>query len=274
MNFLSPSAVRWSRYRCGRMGFDDSKVFFDGLWWSKSLLWCAVMIKKSSLMYFDDPRFFFDGLWWSKSLLCRTLMIQKSSLMDFEWSKSLLWQTLMTQKSSLTDFDDPKVFFYGLWWSKSILWWTLMIQKSSLKKLGKQQFKYQIFKTNTDLTNQKKGHLVLVSRSQRKLFVCGVKVNKAWVRIDILVLVSKRTHSLSRPSHNNYLNTRVLLFYQHQRQHQKYQTPTPTPTNTNIINNTNTDTKSKTMTNINININMINFSTPLKSVGNCYKDLM
>ena len=64
----------------------------------------------------------------------------------------------MIQKYSFMDFDDPKVFF---------------------EKLGKQQFKYQIFKTNTDLTNQKKGHLVLVSRSQRKLFVCGVKVNKA-----------------------------------------------------------------------------------------------
>ena len=31
MNFLLPSAVRWSRYRSGRMDFDDPKVFFDGL---------------------------------------------------------------------------------------------------------------------------------------------------------------------------------------------------------------------------------------------------
>ena len=135
----------------------------------------------------------------------------------------------MTQKSSLTDFDDPKVFFYGLWWSKSILWWTLMIQKSSLKNLENNSSNIKFLKQIQILQIRRRANLVLVSRSHRKLFVCGVKVNKAWVvRIDILVLVSKRTHSLSRPSHNNYLNTRVLLFYQHQRQHQKYQTPTPT----------------------------------------------
>ena len=54
-----------------------------------------------------------------------------------------------------------------------------MIQKSSLKNLENNSSNIIFFKTNTDLTNQKKGHLVLVSRSQRKLFVCGVKVNKA-----------------------------------------------------------------------------------------------
>ena len=134
----------------------------------------------------------------------------------------------MTQKSSLTDFDDPKVFFYGLWWSKSILWWTLMIQKSSLKNLENNSSNIKFLKQIQILQIRRRANLVLVSRSHRKLFVSGVKVNKAWVRIDILVLVSKRTHSLSRPSHNNYLNTRVLLFYQHQRQHQKNQTPTPT----------------------------------------------
>ena len=66
----------------------------------------ALMIQKSSLSDFDDPKVFFDGLWWSKSLLFRTLMIQKSSLMDFEWSKSLLCWTLMIKKSSLMCCDD------------------------------------------------------------------------------------------------------------------------------------------------------------------------
>ena len=118
------------------------------------------------------------------------------------------------------DFGDQKVFFDRLWWPKSILWWTLMIQKSSLKNLENNSSNIKFLKQIQILQIRRRANLVLVSRSHRKLFVSGVKVNKAWVRIDILVLVSKRTHSLSRPSHNNYLNTRVLLFYQHQRQHQ------------------------------------------------------